>query len=96
VLSIQRQFKRGRYDYDIPVVRQLGFARRLALALHAAHHFQPFNAFRRGPLYFPELNLNETVWSYVKHHVVGKKIITGPERFLRVVKAALYSLLCLT
>jgi transposase len=43
--------------------------------------------------YSPELNPDETVWSYVKHHVVGKKIVTGPERFLKVVKAALYSLL---
>jgi flavodoxin len=45
------------------------------------------------PGYSPELNPDETVWSYVKHHVVGKKIITGPEQFLKVVKAALYSLL---
>jgi transposase len=35
------------------------------------------------PGYSPELNPDETVWSYVKHHVVGKKIITGPERFLK-------------
>jgi transposase len=30
------------------------------------------------PSYSPELNPDETVWSYVKHHVVGKKIVTGP------------------
>jgi transposase len=42
--------------------------------------------------YSPELNPDETVWSYVKHHVVGKKITTGPEQFLKIVKAALYSL----
>jgi transposase len=45
------------------------------------------------PGYSPELNPDETVWSYVKHHVVGKKIVTDPEQFLKVVKAALYSLL---
>jgi transposase len=45
------------------------------------------------PGYSPELNPDETVWSYVKHHVVGKKIITGPEQFLKVVKDALYSLM---
>jgi transposase len=45
------------------------------------------------PGYSPELNPDETVWSYVKHHVVGKKIITGPDQFLRVVKEALYALM---
>jgi transposase len=45
------------------------------------------------PGYSPELNPDETVWSYVKHHVVGKKIISGPEQFLRVVKEALYALM---
>jgi transposase len=45
------------------------------------------------PGYSPELNPDETVWSYVKHHVIGKKIITGPEQFLKVVKEALYSLM---
>ncbi|MDR2097974.1 MAG: hypothetical protein LBP37_05585 [Spirochaetaceae bacterium] len=45
------------------------------------------------PGYSTELNPDETVWSYVKHHVVGKKIVTGTEQFLKVVKAALYSLL---
>jgi transposase len=45
------------------------------------------------PGYSPELNPDETVWSYVKHHVVGKKIISGPEQFLKVVKEALYSLM---
>ena len=45
------------------------------------------------PEYSPELNPDETVWSYVKHHVVGKKIITGPDQFLKVVKEALYKLM---
>jgi transposase len=45
------------------------------------------------PGYSPELNPDESVWSYVKHHVIGKKVITGPEQFLKVVKEALYSLM---
>jgi transposase len=45
------------------------------------------------PGYSPELNPDETVWSYVKHHVVGNNIISGTEQFLRVVKEALYSLM---
>ncbi|MDR2434020.1 MAG: NirD/YgiW/YdeI family stress tolerance protein [Treponema sp.] len=45
------------------------------------------------PGYSPELNPDETVWSYVKHHVAGKKIISGPEQFLKVVKEALYLLM---
>ncbi|GHV12977.1 hypothetical protein FACS189491_07050 [Spirochaetia bacterium] len=45
------------------------------------------------PGYSPELNPDETVWAYVKHHVVGKKIITGPDQFLKVVKEALYALM---
>jgi transposase len=45
------------------------------------------------PGYSPELNPDETVWSYVKHHVMGKKIITGPDQFLKLVKEALHLLL---
>jgi transposase len=45
------------------------------------------------PGYSPELNPDETVWAYVKHHVVGKKTISGPEQFLRIVKEALYALM---
>jgi transposase len=45
------------------------------------------------PGYSPELNPDETVWSYVKHHIVGKKIITGPDQFLKLVKEALCLLL---
>jgi transposase len=45
------------------------------------------------PGYSPELNPDETVWAYVKHHVVGKKIITGSDQFLKVVKEALYALM---
>jgi transposase len=45
------------------------------------------------PGYSPELNPDETVWSYGKYHVIGKKTITGPEQFLRIVKEALYALM---
>jgi transposase len=45
------------------------------------------------PGYSPELNPDETVWAYVKHHVMGKKIITGPDQFLQTVKNALYALM---
>ncbi|MDR2482777.1 MAG: transposase, partial [Treponema sp.] len=45
------------------------------------------------PGYSPELNPDETVWSYVKHHVIGKKIIAGPDQFFKVVKEALYALM---
>jgi transposase len=45
------------------------------------------------PGYSPKLNPDETVWSYVKHHVVGKKIITSPDQFLKIVKDALYRLM---
>jgi hypothetical protein len=34
-----------RYDYDIPVVRQLRFARRLPAHLLPVHRFQPFTPF---------------------------------------------------
>jgi transposase len=29
------------------------------------------------PGYSPDLNPDESVWSHVKHHTVGKKIING-------------------
>jgi transposase len=45
------------------------------------------------PGYSPELNPDETVWSYVKHHIIGKKTITGPEQFKAIVKDALIMLL---
>lgn len=41
------------------------------------------------PGYSPELNPDETVWSYVKHHSVGKEIITGPSQFRSLVLGAL-------
>lgn len=44
------------------------------------------------PGYSPELNPDETVWSHVKHHTVGKRIITGPEQFHSLVLGALRSL----
>jgi transposase len=45
------------------------------------------------PGYSPELNPDETVWAYVKHHVIGKKTISGPDQFLKTVKEALYALM---
>ncbi|MHB9293572.1 putative IS630 family transposase ISAzo32 [Hollandina sp. SP2] len=45
------------------------------------------------PGYSPELNPDETVWVYVKHHVVGKKIINGPDHFFKTVKEVLYGLM---
>jgi transposase len=45
------------------------------------------------PGYSPELNPDETVWAYVKHHVIGKKTINGPDQFLKIVKEALYALM---
>ena len=33
------------------------------------------------PGYSPELNPDETVWSYVKYHNMGKQVITGPDQF---------------
>jgi transposase len=42
--------------------------------------------------YPPDLNPDESVWSQVKHHTAGKKIITGPDQFRKIVRAALRSL----
>jgi transposase len=44
------------------------------------------------PGYSPDLNPDESVWSHVKHHTVGKKIITGPDQFRKIVCSALRSL----
>jgi transposase len=44
------------------------------------------------PGYSPELNPDETVWSYIKHHTVGKKVITGPDQFRSLVLGALRKL----
>ena len=41
------------------------------------------------PGYSPELNPDETVWSYVKHHSVGKEVITGPGQFRSLILGAL-------
>ncbi|HWR10339.1 MAG TPA: IS630 family transposase [Rectinemataceae bacterium] len=41
------------------------------------------------PAYSPELNPDENVWGYVKHHIVGKKIVTGPDQFYALVLGAL-------
>lgn len=44
------------------------------------------------PGYSPDLNPDESVWSHVKHHTVGKKILTGPDQFRKIVCSALRSL----
>lgn len=44
------------------------------------------------PGYSPELNPDETVWSFVKHHTVGKQVITGPTQFRSLVLGALRKL----
>jgi transposase len=41
------------------------------------------------PSYSPDLYPDESVWSQVKHHMVGKKMITGPDLFKKIVQAAL-------
>lgn len=41
------------------------------------------------PGYSPELNPDEYIWGYVEHHVVGRKVITGPDRFYSLVVGAL-------
>lgn len=41
------------------------------------------------PGYSPELNPDESVWAFVKHHKVGKEIITGPDQFKGLVLGAL-------
>jgi len=41
------------------------------------------------PGYSPELNPDENVWGYVKHHIVGKKAVTGPDQFYALVLGAL-------
>jgi transposase len=41
------------------------------------------------PGYSPELNPDETVWSFVKHHSVGKEAISGPRQFRSLVLGAL-------
>lgn len=37
------------------------------------------------PPYSPELNPDESVWNYLKHHHVGKAIISGPDQLKTVV-----------
>jgi transposase len=44
------------------------------------------------PGYSPDLNPDESVWAYVKHHTIGKKIITGPDQFRKTARKALLSL----
>lgn len=44
------------------------------------------------PGYSPELNPDETVWSYVKYHTIGKQIITGPDQFKALALGALRKL----
>jgi transposase len=44
------------------------------------------------PGYSPELNPDETVWAFVKHHSVGKQIITGPDQFRSLILGSLRQL----
>ena len=41
------------------------------------------------PSYSPELNPEELVWGHIKRRQVGKKFITGPDQFKKLVIAAL-------
>lgn len=41
------------------------------------------------PGYSPELNPDESVWGFVKHHKVGREVITGPDQFKSLVLGAL-------
>jgi transposase len=41
------------------------------------------------PGYSPDLNPDELAWSQVKHHTAGKKMVTGPDQFKKIVHAAL-------
>jgi transposase len=38
---------------------------------------------------FPELKPDENVWSYVKHHTMGKMAITGPDQCKKLALGAL-------
>jgi transposase len=40
------------------------------------------------PAYAPDLNPDESVRAYMKHHRAGKKIITGPDQFRKIVRSA--------
>jgi len=44
------------------------------------------------PAYSPELNPDESVWGYIKHHHVGKKIINNKEQLRGIVYQQLRSL----
>jgi transposase len=44
------------------------------------------------PGYSPELNPDETVWSYIKHHTIGKQVVTGPDQFKKLALGALRKL----
>jgi len=44
------------------------------------------------PGYSPELNPDENVWSYVKHHTMGKMAITGPDQFKKLALGVLRKL----
>jgi len=44
------------------------------------------------PSYSPDLNPDELVWNHLKHHKVGKAMVTGPDQFHRTIQSALRSL----
>ena len=41
------------------------------------------------PGYSPELNPDELVWNHVKRHTIGRKTISGPDQFKKIVRSAL-------
>jgi transposase len=45
------------------------------------------------PGYSPGLNPDETVWAYVKHHVIGNEVIGSHDQFLWIVKDTVYALM---
>lgn len=46
----------------------------------------------RLPSYSPDLNPDELVWAHLKHHNMGKVVITGPDKMKQQVMSFLRSL----
>ncbi|TYT73145.1 transposase, partial [Desulfobotulus mexicanus] len=44
------------------------------------------------PPYSPHLNPDEMVWGYLKHHKIGKMVVSGPEDLRKKVFSILRSL----
>lgn len=56
-----------------------------------ADHHDRIHLFRL-PSYSPDLNPDELVWAHLKHHKMGKIVITGPDKMKRQVMSFLRSL----